>query len=151
MSNNRNRNFYRDTRESKPVNKENIEEVVNATPVEETGSTIKKEFGLPEDKAEEVATEFMTPPEEENTESSEEEGLLFGEVICERLRVRKEPSTESDVLGILKRGDVVMLGLSEPTNGFYQIVLPSDMTPDLNYYANSEYGFCMQEFIKINK
>lgn len=144
MSNNRNRNFYRDTRESKPVNKEVVEEAVNTAPVEETGSTIKEEFDLPEEKAEEVATEFMTPPEDE-------EGLLFGEVTCERLRVRKEPSTESDVLGILKKGDVVMLALSEPTNGFYQIILPSDMTPDLNYYANSEYGFCMQEFIKINK
>ena len=139
MSHYKSHNFHKTQQESKPVEKENVEEAVDTAPVEETESAIKEEFELPEDKAGEVASEFMTPPEEPES--------VFGEVICDRLRIREKPSTESDTIGILSIGDTVMIEENDPNSDFYKILIPIDKVHDLS--TDSEYGYCMKQFIKV--
>ena len=52
---------------------------------------------------------------------------------CEQLRVRKESSTTSDIVKIIKKGAKVKVNLDESTDDFYKV----------------QDGFCMKKFITL--
>lgn len=139
MSHDKNRNFYnnKELREPKPVNKE-VDEAVNTAPIVEA-----EEFSLTKEEAQEVESEFMTPPEVDDDAAT-----IFGEVNCDRLRIRKEPSLDSDVLGILNLGSVVAI-VEETNPEFDKIIIPVDQVKELN--EDVEFGYCMKEFLTVIK
>lgn len=96
-------------------------EIVDVTPVEE-----KTEI-------EEVSSveENITSVEDPISES-------YGRVACARLRVRKEPSTESEVLGEVINDETVKIITSKSTSEFYSVIT-----------AKGLEGYCMKSFIIV--
>ena len=62
-----------------------------------------------------------------------------GVVICHSLNVRKEPSTDSEILRIISKDTEVTI-LEDVNETWYKVRIPEIKT-----------GFCMKEFIKVNK
>lgn len=63
---------------------------------------------------------------------------IFGIVeSCGQLRVRKEPTKEADVIGIIPCGSVVKLLNDNIINGFYSV------------HTETGDGYCMTDFINI--
>lgn len=69
---------------------------------------------------------------ENDTEKKEDCKVLMGIVNCDKLRVRKGPSTDAEILKYLKKGDEVVIE-SEDDKDFYKIAA----------------GFVMKEFISL--
>lgn len=65
--------------------------------------------------------------------------LETGVVTCHSLNVRKEPSTDSEILRIIHK-DMEVKILKDANETWYKVCIPEIKT-----------GFCMKEFIKINK
>lgn len=78
---------------------------------------------------EEIEIEDVTPVEDPISES-------YGRVACARLRVRKEPSTESEVLGEVVNDETVKIIISKSTSEFYRVIT-----------AKGLEGYCMRSFI----
>lgn len=78
---------------------------------------------------EETEIEDTTPVEDLISES-------YGRVTCARLRVRKEPSTESEVLGEVVNDETVKIITSKSTTEFYRVIT-----------AKGLEGYCMRSFI----
>lgn len=75
------------------------------------------------------AEENIAPVEDQISES-------HGRVACVRLRVRKEPSTESEVLGEVVNDEIVKIITSKSTAEFYRVIT-----------AKGLEGYCMKSFI----
>ena len=58
---------------------------------------------------------------------------------CHSLNVRKEPSTDSEILRIIHK-DMEVKILKDANETWYKVRIPEIKT-----------GFCMKEFIKVNK
>ena len=69
---------------------------------------------------------------EDDTEKKEDAAVKMGVVNCDKLRVRKGPSTDAEILKYLKKGDEVVIK-SEDDKDFYKIAA----------------GFVMKEFISL--
>ena len=69
---------------------------------------------------------------ENDTEKKEDTVVKMGIVNCDKLRVRKGPSTDAEILKYLKKGDEVVIE-SEDDKDFYKIAA----------------GFVMKEFISL--
>lgn len=69
---------------------------------------------------------------ENDTEKKEDAAVKIGIVNCGKLRVRKGPSTDTEILKYLKKGDEVVIE-SEDDKDFYKIAA----------------GFVMKEFISL--
>lgn len=96
---------------------EKIEEVVEAVEPVETEDTIE-------------ASEIVDEPEVEP---------IYGCVDkCEKLRVRKGPSTNTGVVTVISAGTEVMIDLDKSTNDWYSVRT-----------ATGVEGFCMKDFITI--
>ena len=82
--------------------------------------------------------ETMKDVENENaavdndTEKKEDAAVKMGVVNCDKLRVRKGPSTDAEILKYLKKGDEVVIE-SEDDKNFYKIAA----------------GFVMKEFVSL--
>lgn len=59
----------------------------------------------------------------------------IGEVNCDQLNLREEPSTDADILLIIKKGDPV--SILEESKGFYKVL------------TNGIIGYCVKEFITV--
>lgn len=57
---------------------------------------------------------------------------------CERLNVRKEPNTDSEVVCIINKGTEVILESIGVINGFYRVNT-----------AHGAEGYCMEKYIEI--
>lgn len=68
----------------------------------------------------------------DEAETKDNDKVLVGTVNCDKLRVRKEPSTDAEILKYLKKGDEVVIE-SEDDKDFYKIAA----------------GFVMKEFISL--
>lgn len=73
---------------------------------------------------------------EENT-TKKDEVTKIGKVNCARLAVREEPTTNSDVLGVIEEGSSVLIDEYDHDD-FYMICTESGLE-----------GFCMKQFIDI--
>ena len=60
-------------------------------------------------------------------------------VNCNLLYIRGDASKESDILGLLSRGDKVKVYFNESTKDFYKIKSLTDIV-----------GYCMKNYIKID-
>lgn len=60
-------------------------------------------------------------------------------VNCNLLYIRGDASKESDILGLLSRGDKVKVYFDESTKDFYKIKSLTDIV-----------GYCMKDYIKID-
>ena len=60
-------------------------------------------------------------------------------VNCNLVYIRGDSSKESDILGILSRGDKVKVYFDESTKDFYKIKSLTDIV-----------GYCMKDYIKID-
>ena len=81
------------------------------------------------------------PKTEIKTESpkKEEPKVINGTVTCDRLNVRSKPDIKSDVVKVILKGDTVRVD-SDTDKEWLKVVL-KDKTK----------GYCMKEFIKIEK
>lgn len=62
---------------------------------------------------------------------------IIGKVAgCKNLNVRKDPSSEADVLGTIPADSEVMIDESESTSDFYKV-----------YTESGTEGFCMKQYI----
>lgn len=69
---------------------------------------------------------------------AKKEKTITGTVVnCKVLNVRKAPSLESDVIGVVYTGDKLKLDTVKSTNDFYRIISP-----------NGNYGYCMRDYIE---
>lgn len=57
---------------------------------------------------------------------------------CEEACVYEEPSSDSDILGMLKQGSEVIVDLNDSTDDFYML-----------YTKYGLGGFCLKEFVSI--
>lgn len=110
--------------------------------IEENTSNIEENVSEPETEESVITDNGHNDPignEGENAiEESEETNLILGVINCNNLlNVRKEPSKESEVIGIVSNGDNV--NVIEEINGFYKITTPSGIN-----------GFCVKEFVRID-
>lgn len=71
---------------------------------------------------------------ENDTEKKEDAEVKMGVVNCDKLRVRKGPSTDAEIISYLKKGDEVVIE-SEDNKDFYKIAA----------------GFVMKEFVSFKK
>ena len=69
---------------------------------------------------------------ENDTEKKEDTVVKMGIVNCDKLRVRKGPSTDAEIIKYLKKGDEVVIE-SEDDKDFYKIAA----------------GFVMKEYISL--
>lgn len=69
---------------------------------------------------------------ENDTEKKEDGKVLIGIVNCDKLRVRKGPSTDAEILKYLKKGEEVVIE-SEDDKDFYKIAA----------------GYVMKEYISL--
>lgn len=114
-----------------------IKQPKEETPVMETKAVV-------EEVAEEVIEVVEVPVVEETvvaepefTEPVVEIKKIMGIVVdCDRLNVRKGPSTTNSIVGVLMKGDTVTIE-SDKNKTFYEI-----STPDVK-------GYCMKQYIKI--
>lgn len=67
-----------------------------------------------------------------NTSHTDKKGIV---VDCDHLRIRKEASLESDILGLLNKNDEVKITGSE--KNFYKVLIKNIK------------GYCLKKFIKI--
>lgn len=75
----------------------------------------------------------------EETMEMRTSSLETGVVTCHSLNVRKEPSTDSEILRIIPK-DMEVKILEDVNETWYKVRIPEIKT-----------GFCMKEFIKVNK
>lgn len=80
-----------------------------------------------------------TPQDEELKRKKKKNNKTFtGTVVnCKVLNVRKAPSIESDIIGVVYEGDKLKLDIVKSTNDFYRIISP-----------NGNYGYCMKDYVK---
>lgn len=76
---------------------------------------------------------------EDNPEPETTDGIVGVVTECARLRVRKEPSLEADILTVIPLGTEVRVDIFESTNDFYKICT-----------GNGVEGYCMQKYINVN-
>lgn len=88
---------------------------------------------------EEVVAPVVAEPAEPVIEDSEPEGILGVVTECVKLNVRKEPSTEADVVTTLPIATEVMVDIFESTEEFYKVTTGAGVE-----------GYCMKKFININ-
>lgn len=82
------------------------------------------------DTVEETAEETVVEAPVEKKEPKIVKGAVDH---CEQLRVRKEPSTTSDIVKLINKGAKVKVNLDESTDDFYKV----------------QDGFCMKKFITL--
>lgn len=96
-------------------------------------------------ETEDVSIEDVDPVVEDTTESIPEE---IAEVIedkgmvhnCNSLNIRQEPSKESKIIGVVFKGDFLIIDHSRDTDDFYGIKSP-----------NGSKGYCMKNYVGIIK
>ena len=74
-----------------------------------------------------------------NTIKTEAPSKKKGNVICQSLNMRKEPTIDSEILRILTKGTEVKI-LDDTDDTWYKVCVGGVGT-----------GFCMREFIKLGK
>jgi hypothetical protein len=87
-------------------------------------------------KSEEVV-ECEVSEVHEEYEAVKEPITIFGKVNCKLLNVRKEPSFESEVVGVIKLDSLGLINFNESTDDFYKIS-----------FDNLE-GYCAREYIDV--
>lgn len=76
-----------------------------------------------------------------NEENVEKTNVIDGVVVdCVKLNVRQEPNVDSDIVTVINVGTRVIVDDDSSTDDFYKIVT-----------ASSVEGFCMKEYIKIQR
>ena len=78
-----------------------------------------------------------TEPETNTDETNEPEYILGTVAGCAKLNVRKQPSTNAEVLFVIGKDSDVLVDLDESTDDWYKV------------YINEQEGFCMKKFIKL--
>lgn len=79
-----------------------------------------------------------TPVEEPKRKKKKQNKTIVGTVVnCKVLNVRKTPSIEGDIIGVVYAGDKLKLDIVKSTNDFYRIVSP-----------NGNYGYCMRDYVE---
>ena len=87
------------------------------------------------------ATPTPAPIEpEEKTEVEIKAGLIVG---CNRVNIREEASTTSNVVTVLEKDSVVNVNLEESTDDFYRIFLAKTDGEIIS-------GYCMKSFVEIS-
>lgn len=121
MSNKHNYTNYSKPQQPAPVAEPEVtEEVVVEESVVAPAAVVEEPFPMPE------------PVVEESTE-------ILGVVTeCARLNVRKEPSTDADVVTTILLGTEVMVDVYESTEEFYKICTGAGIE-----------GYCMKKFINV--
>ncbi len=79
-----------------------------------------------------VNSEPNKQAEKKSNKASASNGVVIN---CDYLRVRKEASLESDILGLLNKGDEIKITGSE--KNFYKVLF------------NDNKGYCLKKFIKL--
>lgn len=63
----------------------------------------------------------------------------YGVVKCDKLNLRAEADLDSDIIAILKKDNTVTIVENDRSSTFYRVSF------------NGQTGYCVKEFIKINK
>lgn len=92
-----------------------------------------------EETVETKVEETVVAPTPETPVDSEPDGILGVVTECAKLNVRKEPSTEADVVTTLLIGTEVMVDIFESTEEFYKVTTGAGVE-----------GYCMKKFINID-
>ena len=89
-------------------------------------------------KNQSVQTVSDTKLSVESADTNNESVKIFGVVEnCGQLRVRKEPTKESDVVATIPVGTIVELENDEVIDGFYSV------------HTEAGNGYCMADFIQV--
>lgn len=96
-------------------------EIEDVIPVEETIT--------PEEDS--ISKEAITP-------EVVKKSISYGRVACTRLRVRKEPSIEAEILDEIVNDETVKISNSESTDEFYKVTTGKGLE-----------GYCMKSFIVL--
>lgn len=89
-------------------------------------------------KNQSVQTVSDTKLSVESADTNNESVKIFGVVEnCGQLRVRKEPTKESDVVATIPVGTMVELESDEVIDGFYSV------------HTEAGNGYCMADFIQV--
>ena len=89
-------------------------------------------------KNQSVQTVSDTKLSVESADTNNESVKIFGVVeSCGQLRVRKKPTTESDVVATIAVGTMVELESDEVIDGFYSV------------HTEAGNGYCMADFIQV--
>lgn len=89
-------------------------------------------------KNQSVQTVSDTKLSVESADTNNESVKIFGVVeSCGHLRVRKKPTTESDVVATIPVGTMVELESDEVIDGFYSV------------HTEAGNGYCMADFIQV--
>ena len=89
-------------------------------------------------KNQSVQTVSDTKLSVESADTNNESVKIFGVVeSCGHLRVRKKPTTESDVVATIPVGTMVELESDEVIDGFYSV------------HTDVGNGYCMADFIQV--
>lgn len=94
-------------------------------------------------ETEEISIEDIYPVVEDATENIPEEiaeviedkGMVYN---CNSLNIRQEPSKEGKIIGVVFKGDFLIIDHSRDTDDFYGIKSP-----------NGTKGYCMKNYVGI--
>lgn len=109
----------------------------NVSPVDEAApDEITETIKVEEAETEDLIDEPVTTTEED--EQALKSTPRIGSVNCGRLRMRKAPNTDADIICELTEGSEVQINEAESTDDFYKVTTPTGAE-----------GFCMKKFITI--
>ena len=106
----------------------------NKPQVEETPAAVEAEEAVVEAPVEIEAAEEVA--EETKPEKVLKDGVV---VNCAKLNVRKAPSKDADILGVISRYDDVKVDMEESTEDFYKVCTEAGVE-----------GYCVKTFIGFN-
>ena len=97
-----------------------------------------KQLNMHDELSETTEVTNTETDEAKSKKKAKKEKIITGTVTnCKVLNVRKSPSIESEVIGVVYEGDKLKLDIVKSTNDFYRIISP-----------NGNYGYSMRDYIE---
>ena len=94
------------------------------------------------EKSTEEKVDIVETAEEAIAEAVESEpSIVYGKIAnCTKLNIRKKPNIKSDILTVIDTKAVVEIYPDNSPKGWYKVIASKDIE-----------GYCMKEFIKLDK
>ena len=106
---------------------------------DESSESIETKISVNDEEVENTKVETTVTTDVTEPESEPPKPVLAYVSGCVRLNIRKQPSLNSEIVGILNADDVVEIDHDESTDSFYKIVSPKAV------------GYCMKQYITIEE
>lgn len=115
-----------------------VDEAMPAQVKEEVAEVLAEETTeVPAEETIDVA-EVLLNEEPADATTEEEPTAALGQVCCEKLNVRKEPSTTAAVVSVVARDAILMIDADKSTEEWYKV-----------YTEAGIEGYCMKKFVII--